>query len=192
MEVSNSTYGYQCSAVSTGRRGRPRFSISQDQLEYLTGNDFPVQRIASMLGVSASTVRRRMTDFGLSISDTYTCISDEDLCSAILDIKKNSPNSGYRFVWSHFKAGGIKVPIHRVRLLCHRMDPIGVVTRWMAVVERRTYKVPGPNSLWHIDGNHKLIRYAFSTFYGIPELIYFTVHAGGAWLFTVALMASVD
>ena len=98
MEVSNSTYGYQCSAVSTGRRGRPRFSISQDQLEYLIGNDFPVQRIASMLGVSASTVRRRMTDFGLSISDTYTYISDEDLCSAILDIKKSSPNSGYRFV----------------------------------------------------------------------------------------------
>ncbi|CAL8238126.1 unnamed protein product, partial [Merluccius merluccius] len=25
--------------------------------------------------------------------------------------------------------------------------------------ERRTYQVQGPNSLWHIDGNHKLIRW---------------------------------
>ncbi|RMX42821.1 hypothetical protein pdam_00025611 [Pocillopora damicornis] len=28
------------------------------------------------------------------------------------------------------------------------------------VVRRRSYQVQGPLSLWHIDGNHKLIRYA--------------------------------
>lgn len=29
------------------------------------------------------------------------------------------------------------------------------------VLRRRQYSVPGPNALWHIDGNHKLIRYVF-------------------------------
>ncbi len=28
----------------------------------------------------------------------------------------------------------------------------------LRVLSRRQYSVPGPNSLWHIDGNHKLIR----------------------------------
>ena len=26
-------------------------------------------------------------------------------------------------------------------------------------IYRRVYSVPGPNYLWHIDGNHKLIKY---------------------------------
>lgn len=26
---------------------------------------------------------------------------------------------------------------------------------------RRTYSVPGPNALWHLDGNHKLIHWKF-------------------------------
>ena len=32
---------------------------------------------------------------------------------------------------------------------------------WTTPVYRRKYSVPTPNSLWHIDGNHKLIRYRF-------------------------------
>lgn len=29
----------------------------------------------------------------------------------------------------------------------------------MLVVSRRTYQVPWPNSLWHLDGHHSLIRW---------------------------------
>ena len=32
---------------------------------------------------------------------------------------------------------------------------------------RRPYSVPGPNSLWHIDGHHKLIRWRIVTHGGI-------------------------
>jgi hypothetical protein len=28
-------------------------------------------------------------------------------------------------------------------------------------IHRHTYYVPGPNALWHLDGNHKLIRWKF-------------------------------
>ena len=28
-------------------------------------------------------------------------------------------------------------------------------------IQRRVYSVPGPNALWHLDGNHKLIRWKF-------------------------------
>jgi len=30
-------------------------------------------------------------------------------------------------------------------------------------IERRPYSVPGPNSLWHHDGNHTLIRWKIIT-----------------------------
>lgn len=33
--------------------------------------------------------------------------------------------------------------------------------RWLNSVARRVYSVPGPNSLWHIDGLHALIRWRF-------------------------------
>jgi len=31
--------------------------------------------------------------------------------------------------------------------------------RWHQLIHRRVYSVPGPNALWHIDGNHRLIRW---------------------------------
>ena len=34
----------------------------------------------------------------------------------------------------------------------------GVAQRWLALTPRCSYSVPGPLSLWHIDGNHKLVR----------------------------------
>ena len=40
-----------------------------------------------------------------------------------------------------------------------RIDEAAVAMRWSQVIRRRVYQVPGPNALWHIDGNHKLIRY---------------------------------
>ena len=48
----------------------------------------------------------------------------------------------------------------RVRASMIRADPGGASQRSMKTrIFRRTYKVAGSNSLWHIDGNHKLIRY---------------------------------
>lgn len=39
-----------------------------------------------------------------------------------------------------------------------RVDPQGVAVRWLRLTPRRQYNVSGPLALWHIDGNHKLIR----------------------------------
>ena len=40
-----------------------------------------------------------------------------------------------------------------------RVDEAAVAMRWCRAIHRRVYQVAGPNALWHIDGNHKLIRY---------------------------------
>ena len=47
----------------------------------------------------------------------------------------------------------------RVRESMQRVDPQGVAVSWLRLTPRRQYSVSGPLALWHIDVNHKLIRY---------------------------------
>ncbi|KAM6926847.1 uncharacterized protein PEZ65_010306 [Lycodopsis pacificus] len=51
----------------------------------------------------------------------------------------------------------------------HRVDSVGVLARMsrLGCVVRRTYSVPYPKYMVHIDTNHKLIRYNFVFFGGI-------------------------
>ncbi|CAB4008944.1 Hypothetical predicted protein, partial [Paramuricea clavata] len=40
-----------------------------------------------------------------------------------------------------------------------RVDPHNTELRWSIVISRRQYQVPWPNSLWHLDDYHSLIRW---------------------------------
>ena len=66
---------------------------------------------------------------------------------------------GQRNVLGQLQAEGHIVQRERVADSLSRVDAAGVAMRWSRTIHRRTYQVPGPNALWHIDGNHKLIRY---------------------------------
>ena len=144
-----------------GSRGRPSYFISEDQLRYFVDNGFSVPQISRLLTVSISTIKRRLRQYEISIEGSYTQIEEDELLRRIQALKQSNPTSGYRMIYAALKQEGIKVPVHRVRKCCFRVDPGGTVSRWMMAVERRQYSVPGPNSLWHIDGNHKLIRYTY-------------------------------
>ena len=63
------------------------------------------------------------------------------------------------------KSKKIIVSRNQLRESVKRIDPFGGITRNM--ITRRQYKVAGLNSLWHIDGNHKLIRWKFVIHAGI-------------------------
>ena len=64
---------------------------------------------------------------------------------------------------------GFKVQWARIRDSMWRVDPTGLVLRTtqLNTVRRRKYSVPGTLALWHIDGNHKLIRWRFVVHGGI-------------------------
>lgn len=66
---------FQSGKVFEGDRGRPQYNISKEQLTYFIGFGFKATQIAEMLGVSESTVRRRLQEYNLSAKD-YTTISD--------------------------------------------------------------------------------------------------------------------
>ncbi|KIO23856.1 hypothetical protein M407DRAFT_44189, partial [Tulasnella calospora MUT 4182] len=54
-----------------------------------------------------------------------------------------------------------------VILSANLMAFINEPLRWKQAILRWTYSVPFPNSLWHIDGHHKLIRWKIVTHGGI-------------------------
>jgi len=62
-------------------------------------------------------------------------------------------------VQGYLESKGHHVQRQRVRDSLKRVDPEGCAERWSAAVHRREYKVPTPNTLWHMDGHMKLIRY---------------------------------
>ena len=78
---------YRPGLLPVNSRGRPRLDVSSNQLEYLLHLGFSCPRIASILGVSLSTIRRRMTDFNLSVSSVYSKITDHELDIIVADIK---------------------------------------------------------------------------------------------------------
>ncbi len=53
------------------------------------------------------------------------------------------------------------VPRRKVREIIRRIDTEAVEARKKKTITRRVYSVPCPNFLWHVDGNHKLIRWKF-------------------------------
>ena len=64
----------------TSHRGRPRFRISGDQLEYLRSLSFTWTEISSLLGVSRMTVYRRRVECGL-LHEQRDILSDAELDS---------------------------------------------------------------------------------------------------------------
>ena len=59
------------------------------------------------------------------------------------------------------RSKGFFLPRHRVRDFIGDHDPVSVLLHWTQATVLRKYSVAGPNSLWHIDGLHKLIRWGF-------------------------------
>ena len=99
--------------------------------------------------------------YGKALSRGVLDSTDE----VLRQIKTEFPIAGYRRVHSQLVSRGIRVSHLRVGEAMHRCDPEGTAMRWLTITPRAKYCVSGPLALWHIDGNHKLIRYVRLLYY---------------------------
>ena len=99
-----------------------------------------------------------MSEYDLLIHSTYTEMTDNELDSIISGIHKEFPMCGNKqavtcspgvFVFSSIE----------YESQCAELIRKGTMARHLNVIHRRCYSVPAPRSLYHIDDNHKLIRY---------------------------------
>lgn len=142
-------YSYWAPTVQ-GQIGRPPFSISRDQLEYLSSMSFTWTQIASMLGVSRMTVYRRRIEYGIP-SRSGHALSDDDLGIVVQQITAEMPAMGETMVWGRLKSMGFRVTRRQLRHVLAEIDPLQrALRRTMQLTRRQPYSVPGPNSLWHI------------------------------------------
>uniref|UniRef100_A0A3B3DGH7 Uncharacterized LOC112153455 n=1 Tax=Oryzias melastigma TaxID=30732 RepID=A0A3B3DGH7_ORYME len=150
-----------CLLSPAHQAGRPTIKISVEALEGYIRLGLKRREIARLCGVSIRTISRRLQQHGLSVSTMYSDVTDAELDSLVLELHRAHPQCGYRMMRAYLQTRGHRVQIARVRESLRRVDPQGTEFRSLLnrTLHRRQYNVPAPNCLWHIDGNHKLIRW---------------------------------
>lgn len=162
-------------AHSISSKGRPRKEIDQDFLANAIASRNATQ-LAEMLGCSTRTVRRRLLEYNICqpgdpvftrVEDPSgnvvirhnpthlqtTNISDEHLDEVMHEILTTFPNFGQQMIAGHLASKGYRATRDRVRSSYRRVHgaPAAFGRRR---IQRREYRVAGPNALWHHDGQH--------------------------------------
>ena len=132
------------------------------------------------MGGSISTLNKHQASLELGSEPRFTAIGDNDLDALVREIVGRSPFSEIQIVQGEMEDRGVHVQRERVAAGLHRVDGLNVRARVSHVIQRRRYRVPGPNSLWHVDGNHKLIRWKFVVHGGIDGFSRLYVYLGCA------------
>ena len=133
--------------------------MPRETLESLLKLNLPISTIATNLQVSRPLIYKAITAYGLNGS-RYSEIEQNQLEQIVSQIKQQHSNAGEVMLQGHLENRGVHVQRERVRNAIHSVDP-SVSSRKCPPINRRVYSVPCPNYLWHIDGNHKMIRRGF-------------------------------
>ena len=145
--------------VHTGLQGCPKKIINIDFLKEAVSNSWQITctELACVLGIHRNTLWLYMKNH--SVEWKYTHISNGDLDNLITEFKARRPESGIQYIIGFLRKCGIHVQYHRVTQSVHRINCLGQVLQDRRVKTRCKYQVKWPNTLWHIDGHHKLIRW---------------------------------
>jgi hypothetical protein len=161
----------------TGHRGRPRIEIDYDFLAYGLELRGPTG-LAPVAEVSSRTIRRRALEYGLvepaapvytetideatgdvirmytsSTTGPVSTIADDDLDQLMHLILEIFPTFGRRMIAGNLRGLGHRVPTSRIRDSYYRVHgpPVSYSN---TATGRQPYRVAGPNSLAHHDGQH--------------------------------------
>ena len=205
--TENSNHGFPPTLriVYNGRRGRPRLEI--DELFLRSAYRFrSIASIANLLGVNRCTVRQSLLRYGLaeplrspfasgpsdndgqlvSYTRPLSNISDDELDAEIRRIREGEGfnRAGISVLRGMLLSNGLRVSRERIRRSLQRVDPENRIF-YATPIRRRAYVVPGPNAIWHHDGQHGkfsvLLRYKkhyTKTIYRLDTLWY-----SGTWIY---------
>jgi hypothetical protein len=80
-------------------------------------------------------------------------ISDDELDILLTQLRTHYRRAGITMLNGMLLRLGYRIPRERIRLSLICIDPVQRVFQRIRI-RRRVYSVPGPNSLWHHDGQH--------------------------------------
>ncbi|PPQ99689.1 hypothetical protein CVT26_009115 [Gymnopilus dilepis] len=166
----------------TGRRGRPRIEINPDLLATAIDLRGGPTSLATVFGCAPRTIRRRALEYGIaepgppvyvdyvlddgttsrvfrSSTRAASVIEDDELDRIVASILEAFPTIGRRMIHGHLRFLDVVVSRTRIQESYRRVHGAPVGGFGIRRIERRVYSVAGPNSLWHHDGQHGLIRW---------------------------------
>lgn len=88
-----------------------------------------------------------------AVSAALSTISDNDLDTAIIDLRRHFHRAGLSMLHGMLQNLGHCVPREHIRAALLRVNPVHRVFDRIQICWRE-YSVPGPNSLWHHDSQH--------------------------------------
>lgn len=147
----------------TGTPGRPRIEIEPGVLSTVLSIE-PKTTLATILGCSARTVRRRQQDVerqtGVRLTPQRSTLPDNELDRIVGGILAEFPHYGRSMLMGAMTFQGHNVPERHIRRSLDRVR--GAPGRFFGSrpIHRRKYFVPAANSLWHHDGQHGAFRLA--------------------------------
>ena len=160
----------------TGRPGRPRIMINPQLLETALELRGPTH-LAPVFDCGARTIRRRGLEYGIvepgdpvyidfeqadgtvtriyrSSASAVSDLGDDELDGVMASILEAFPTFGRQMIDGHLRHLGHRIPRSRLRESYARVHGAPANSFGPRRIERRVYSVPGPNSLWHHDGQH--------------------------------------
>ena len=92
----------------------------------------------------------------------FSTISEQVLDTHILHyFERHNRTTGKTLLVRYIRSLCIRVQRSKIWKALVRLDPKTTALRWGIVTTHREYYVPWPNSPWHLDGHHFLIRWGF-------------------------------
>ncbi|EEB86955.1 hypothetical protein MPER_15910, partial [Moniliophthora perniciosa FA553] len=116
--------------------------------------------VAKKIGVCRNTLKERFREAGVDYG--YSDVSDEFLKEAARSYHRQKEGSGVRYFEGLVRGTlNLRVTQKRIRKCFKQANHIAKVLQKKQALRRRTYSVKRSNSLWHVDGHHKLILWGF-------------------------------
>jgi hypothetical protein len=93
----------------------------------------------------------------INLTTSYTspqsAISDNELDDLVIRLRRHFRRAGVTMLHGMLQRLGYRISRERITQSLLRIDPVQRVFQRI-LIRRRVYSVPGPNSLWHHDGQH--------------------------------------
>ena len=117
--------------------------------------------------MSPRTLNWQRQEFGMPLGQQHNffSLSDADLDNIVRSILSVTPQSGVGLVQGALRPRGLRIQRRRVIEALQSLDPVMSVLRQSRRINRRTYHVPGPNSMWYVYNIHEnFVAYSSMTF----------------------------
>lgn len=92
----------------------------------------------------------------VSFTGPLSTLCDDALDNLISQLRSHFRRAGISMLDGMLRRLGHRLPRERIRDSLMRIDPVQRVFQRIRI-RRRVYSVPGPNSLWHHDGQHGIL-----------------------------------